>query len=302
MAEGAMVPVWELFAVNAFEELEPLLTSPDGRPRFLQRDVGMRRDHPGRCSSFVVSGDGYTLMGHNEQWLAGDRGNVAVVIDYPEGDRPAVASPTVVCCLPAVGMNANRVAQAIESVTANDDGEGVPRVLVSRHSLDARGQTDARARATIPGRAGGYAHLFAMAGGDVFAIETTAAAHRVLPGETAHANHYLSPDLAAMAPPPSEGSLARQARLEQLIAERDPTTPQAVMDILRDHDSSPQSICLHPDEAEGDEAASVVFSTVCDVEAGRMWVAGGNPCTEPYQEIDLGDMLEVGQPWSWEQT
>jgi isopenicillin-N N-acyltransferase like protein len=302
MAEGAMVPVWELFAVNAFEEVEPLLTNPEGKPRFLQRDVGVHRPRPGRCSSLAVSGEGYTLIGHNEQWLAGDQGNVAVIIDYPAGDRPAVASPTVVCCLPAVGMNANRIAQAIESVTARDDGEGVPRVMVSRYSLEARNGTDALRRATLPGRAGGYGHVFAMAGGETFAVETTGTTHRLLPGPVAHTNHYLDPDLAALAPEPSPGSLGRQARLSRLIAERNPSTPQAVMDILRDHESRPQAICLHPDEAEGDEAAAVVFSMVCDVDTGRMWVASGNPCTSPYQEIDLVHMLAAGQPWSWEQT
>jgi hypothetical protein len=36
MAEGATVPVLELFAVNAFEELEPLLEPEEGRPLFLR--------------------------------------------------------------------------------------------------------------------------------------------------------------------------------------------------------------------------------------------------------------------------
>jgi hypothetical protein len=30
---------------------------------------------------------------------------------------------------------------------------------------------------------------------------------------------------------------------------------------------------------------------VCDLEAGRMWVAEGNPCTSPYEEIDLDGVL-----------
>ena len=42
MAEGAMVPVWELFAVNAFEELEPLLERPEDGTPFLERDAGSR--------------------------------------------------------------------------------------------------------------------------------------------------------------------------------------------------------------------------------------------------------------------
>jgi isopenicillin-N N-acyltransferase-like protein len=81
--------------------------------------------------------------------------------------------------------------------------------------------------------------------------------------------------------------VARYDRLLDLVEERRPDTPEAVMDILRDHESGPQCICLHPDHRSGDEAEAVLFSMVCDVEGGRMWVAPGNPCTNDYEEIDL---------------
>jgi hypothetical protein len=103
MAEAAGVSFWELFAINAFEELEPLLEPGEA--------TGTSGDG---CSTVTVSGPGYTLLGHNEQWMAGDRGNVAVVIELPD-DGPALVSPTIVCCLPAVGMNEYRVAQGIQS-------------------------------------------------------------------------------------------------------------------------------------------------------------------------------------------
>ena len=81
MSVGAMVPVLELFAINAFEELEPLLESPEGELLFLQRKEGYLRP-PGpplieRCSSFSVTGPGFTILAHNEHWLAGDLGNIA---------------------------------------------------------------------------------------------------------------------------------------------------------------------------------------------------------------------------------
>jgi len=59
------------------------------------------------------------------------------------------------------------------------------------------------------------------------------------------------------------------------------------MVMRRDHRSTPQAICLHPDPADGDEASAVMFSVVGDVDARRMWVASGNPCENPYEEIDL---------------
>lgn len=304
MSIGAMVPILELFSINAFEELEPLLEIPEGELAFLQRKEGYLKtetamDAPGsttrppvveRCSSLSVPTPDGTLLAHNEHWLAGDLGNVAVIVDVPESGRVAVASPTVVACLPAVGLNAHGGAQGIGSLTAADDGVGVPRVLVSRSSLEARDRADAIARATMAGRAGGYGHVYAFAGGDAFTVETSGRRHAVLDAPGPHTNHYLDPELAEIAPEASEGSRARLARLRELLEEHPPTAPEDLMEIMRDHRSAPQAICLHPDPEEGEEASAVMFSMVADVDAKRMWVAAGNPCEHPFVEIDLPEL------------
>ncbi len=293
MSVGATVPVMELFAINAFEELEPLLEQPEGELLFLQKKEGYlpgRATPAERCSSLTVSAPGTTLLAHNEHWLAGDVDNVAVIVDIPGDGRVPVVSPTVVCCLPAVGINAHGVAQGIGSLSASDDGVGLPRVLVSRSALEARDRPDALARASMPGRAGGYGHVYAFPGGDTFTIETTGRQHALLDGPGAHTNHYQDPDLASLAPPASEGSSARLARLKELLEERAPRTPEQLMDVMRDHDSAPQAICLHPDPDEGEEASACMFSMVADVEARRLWVAQGNPCEQEYTEIDLSDL------------
>jgi isopenicillin-N N-acyltransferase like protein len=296
MSIGAMVPILELFAINAFEELEPQLESPEGELLFLQRKEGYVKAPPPvgsppleRCSSLSARLADTTLIAHNEHWLAGDLNNVAVVIDIPEDGRVPVASPTVVCCLPAVGINAHGCGQGIGSLMASDDGLGVPRVLVSRSSLESRTRADAIARAAMPGRAGGYGHVYAFPD-DALTVETTGREHRVLDRAGPHTNHYQHPDLAKLAPPPSEGSQARLARLETLIAERKPASPEELMGIMRDHDSSPQSICMHPEPDEGEEASAVMFSMVADVGKRRMWVTAGNPCESDYAEIDLSDL------------
>jgi isopenicillin-N N-acyltransferase like protein len=275
MAEGAGVPFWELFAVNAFEELEPLLQGLSPRAR---------------CSTLTVAGGGATLLGHNEQWLAGDLGNAAVVVELPAGPGPALASPTVACCLPAVGLNAHRAAQGIQSLAAFDDRVGVPRVLVSRHALEARDPEDAVGRAALAGRAGGYGHSLAFAGGAALGVETTATRVAVRAGPGAHTNHYTDPGLAAHAPAPSLGSAARLARLEALAAERAPATPRALMEVLADHAGAPEAICVHDDGDE--ESTMVVFSMVCDLQAGRMWVAPGPPCRTPFEEVDLTGVVQ----------
>jgi isopenicillin-N N-acyltransferase like protein len=297
MSVGATVPVLELFAINAFEELEPLLESPEGELLFLQKKEGyLEKPKRGpattveRCSSVVVrTPAGGTLLAHNEHWLAGDADNVALVVDHPADGRVSVASPTIAACLPAVGINGHGAAQGIGSLTASDDGVGVPRVLVSRSSLEARDRRDAVARATMRGRAGGYGHVYGFADGDCFVVETSGRDHRLLDGPGAHTNHYQS-DLASLAPAPSEGSTARWRRLTELLAERQPSSPEDLMSLMRDHSSTPQSICLHPDPADGDEASACMFSMVCDVTERRMWVTPGNPCEREYREVDLSEL------------
>ena len=288
MAIGATVPILELFAINALEELETLLESREGDVR---TPTVAHRAPVERCSSLTVRLPDTTLIAHNENWLAGDLGNVAVVIDRPEGGRVPIASPTIVACLPAVGLNAHGTGQGVDSLTAFDDGVGIPRVFVSRSSLDARDRADAFARAAMPGRAGGYAYVFGFPD-DACIVETSGREHRVLDHAGPHTNHYLDPELATLAPRPSEGSVARLGRLRELLAERQPTTPEDLMDIMRDHGSVPQAVCLHPDPAEGEEASAVLFSMVADVAARRMWVTAGNPCESEFEEIDLTELTD----------
>jgi Acyl-coenzyme A:6-aminopenicillanic acid acyl-transferase len=259
-AAGAAASPAEVFAVNALEELEQLAPVE-------------------RCSSFAAVGEGVTLLGHNERWLEGDRGNVAVVVERPT-TGPALASPTIACCLPAVGLNEHRLAFGVDSLTARDDGVGVPRVFVSRHVLDAESRADALRRASLAGRAGGYAYVVA-APGETFAIETTAERAAILEGPGPHTNHYLAPELQDVGDDGSASSHARYAHLSELLHARPPRTPKDAMAILRDHACEPT-----PD---GDYV--VVFSMVCEVESGRMWVAPGDPAETAYEEVDLDGVV-----------
>ena len=150
MSVGAMVPIMELFAINAFEELEPQLESPEGDLLFLQRKEGyltppppVASPPPERCSSLTVRLPDTTLIAHNEHWLAGDLENVAVIVDVPGSGRVPVASPTVVCCLPAVGINAHGCGQGIGTLTASEGAEvreGIFQLFVDPDRARARDQ------------------------------------------------------------------------------------------------------------------------------------------------------------------
>lgn len=271
MAEGAAAPWWQMFAASAFEELEQLIEPA-------------RAAAPSRCSAFAVHRDGRTWLGHDEQWLAADTATSAVVVAVPD-DGPAFASPTVASCLPAVGINAHGVAQAIMSLTAEDDGLGTPRVVVSRAGLQAADPGDAVARATPPGRAGGYAHLFAFADGEHFVVETSATGSAVVQDDC-HTNHYLDEGLATRSRA-GKASRGRLAALREEVAGRRFDGPEDVRQALAIHRGDPEHVCRHPIERDGDEPEAVIFAMACDPENRRLWVRGGTPCAAPLEEVDL---------------
>ncbi len=146
-------------------------------------------------------------------------------------------------------------------------------------------------RATPQERSGGYGYIHAWRGGDAFLVETSATGVAVVDGAACHTNHYLDPRLASTGAGPSQGSLSRRSRAETLLAARRGASFEAVAGILSDHDAVPSAICLHPDPADGDDAEAILFSMVCDLEAGRMWVAPGRPCETPYEALDLAELI-----------
>jgi isopenicillin-N N-acyltransferase like protein len=228
---------------------------------------------PDSCTTMV---SGRFLL-HAEQWFAG-HSEVTVVIAHPEGS-PAFVSPTCAGFLPAVGMNASGFAQGIDSLTAKDDGRGIPRVLVSRRALGARDVEAAIGAACIGGRAGGYAHVLATRD-RCLVVETSATTAMVLNRVTAHTNHYLSP--TAPAETGSPGSTSRLERAEELLRRNPPGSLEECTQLLADHHGTPQSICVHE---EGMGADGTVFGMACDLETGWLLVSDGPPCEGRWHEF-----------------
>src|SRR4249919_923854 len=265
IADGAGVPFLDLFFANAFEEVYGIL------------ELGLPAPVPlERCTDVVVGGPGRTLLGHTEQWYAGDDGEVGVVLDVPQ-EGPALLAPVVAGTLPLVGINAYGGSFGAMSLSASDERVGVPRSLIARDVVDARDRADAVARATRDDRAGGYSYLCAFPGGDAFAIESTATTAAVLEVRE-HTNHALDPSVAAAAIPPSEGSRSRLARAREL-GPAAALTVGGLASVLADHDAAGDAICAHPDPRDGEEGSTILFAMICEPETRTMWVAPGHACT-----------------------
>jgi len=132
--------------------------------------------------------------------------------------------------------------------------------------------------------------MYAFRGGDSFTLEVTATREALVEGPV-HTNHALDSVVAQAAEAPSVGSLSRFERAASLLDGHPPRRAQDVMLMLGDHEARGQDICVHPDPAEGDEGSAIQFAMVCDVEAGVMWLAPGQPCSTSFQEFRLADLL-----------
>ena len=256
LAEGAGVGFEEVWLLNCFEEVWPVEA----------------------CVTMV---SGHLFM-HAEQWYAG-HASVGVVIARPN-DAPAFVSPTCVGFLGAVGINETGFAQGIDSLHTLDDRVGIPRVLVSRLALGAPSVEGALDAARGEGRAGGYAHVLATES-EVVAVETSASRAAIVEGAAAHTNHPLSSELEAVTAEPSEGSRARLARAQELLAHAPPADLDDCARLLADHEGGLQTICLHEEDPAG---SGTVFGMACDLRDGRMIVSDGSPCHGRWEEFRLG--------------
>ena len=276
IAAGAEQPFAKVMAANAFEELYGRIELGIGSAVALER-----------CTDMVIDGPDGPLLGHTEQWYAGDDGTVGIVIDLPD-DGPAVLAPVVAGTLPLVGINEYGVAVGAMSLSARDERVGIPRALIARDVLDSRDAADATIRATRPGRAGGYSYQLAFPDEAALTIETTGTREAVFAGAV-HTNHALDASVAEVTFPPSPGSLGRFARAAALRDEVGPSTA-ALTTALADHGADPQHICVHPDPADGDEGSTILFSMVADPRRGSLTIASGHACTGTFETFVLDEL------------
>ena len=239
MSIGATVPVMELFAINAFEELEPLLHPADGQMLFLERKEGyagapLRR--PERCSSFAVkrprgrrsSRTTSTGSPATRQRRRGRR--------HPE--RPArPGGLTHGRVLPA-GRRHEQSRRRAGHRVAHRLGRPGRRAARARLAVLARVEGPGRTRSLgrrCPGGPAATATRSRSPAGSALVVETTAESIAVLAGPARPHQPLPGPGArAARRRRRREGSSARHARLVELVDERKPSTVPEVMDMMRD--------------------------------------------------------------------
>lgn len=297
IAEGAGVEELDVLAINVRTEIMFAATA---------RDAEARRRLPPECSAFAVLGsrtdDGRMLIGQNWDWLT-HAFDTTVVLEARQDDGPDYVTIVEAGLLAKAGMNSAGVALVTNALVSDSDaGEpGVPYHVMLRSILDAEAVSDALGALQSGQRASSANYLLAQ---DGVAIDVEAAPggfSRLYVGYPdrdllLHTNHFKNPgydqrDVSMVAMPDSP---FRLARLEQLVGAHDGPLDLAFWEeTLGDHAMLPFGVCCHPDPRAtvAPEAYATVMAVIMDPAARTMWIASGNPCEAPFEELDLSATL-----------
>jgi isopenicillin-N N-acyltransferase-like protein len=296
IAEGAGVRTEDVLAINVRTEV---MFAAKARAASL----GI-----GECSAFAVtparSVNGHTLIGQNWDWLP-HAADTVVVLEVQQEARPDFVTVVEAGLLAKTGMNASGIGLTTNALVSDADlgAPAVPYHLALRGILDAETISDAFAVLQRGARSSSANYLIAHADGLAVDIEAAPGdlgqLFLAFPGDglLLHTNHFTSArfagtDVGLWVMPDSP------FRLQRLVEQIEPRGRLSLDDFrsaLADHANHPSGVCCHPDPRwDPLEQGETVASVLMDLDARRMWVADGHPCTTPYLELDYAAFL--GKP------
>lgn len=265
---------------------------------------------PAECSAFTVvpaAANTQTgpLIGQNWDWLL-HSAQTLIVLEAQPDDGPDFVTVVEAGLLAKAGLNAAGLGLVTNALVTDADlgTPGLPYHVLLRAILDCATVTEALKVLQAGMRSSSANYLIAHASGTALDVEAAPGDFTRLylrypdQGLLLHTNHFLSPglhpvDVSLWAMPDSA------VRLQRLQAR---ATGFATLDdfraLLADHADYPNSICSHPDPSDHPlEQGATIASILMDLNARRLWLASGNPCHAPYQELDvswLGEPAAVG--------
>jgi isopenicillin-N N-acyltransferase-like protein len=281
VAEGAEVALEDVLAINARTEIM----------------FGVTGGATAECTAFYVgpsaSADGHVLLGQNWDYFPG-AGRTAILIEIDQGDRPAFAMLAEAGMVGKLGFNAAGIGVATNFLLSDRDRAeaAVPYHVVLRGILNARSLDEAVAAVIRARRAASANYVIASAAGIGVNVETGPGgvesvflAHA--PNDLiSHANNFTCAvnlgDAGVEMIPGSPGRMARM--LAGLEVSHGSLTPDLLIDLLRDHDGRPDSICQHAkDDMPTANQATSVASWVIDLTERAAIICCGQPCENDYE-------------------
>lgn len=306
IAEGAGVEVADVLAINVRTEVMFA-----AKARAAEEQAGTDGRRQGECSAFAVlpeaSADGHTLIGQNWDWLLHCFDTV-VVVEAEQDDAPNYVTVVEAGLLAKTGMNSSGLGVATNALVTDDDrgAPGVPYHVLLRAFMDCETISDAYAAAQRGLRSSSANYLLAHRDGVAVDLETApgdfSRIFLLFPddGVLLHTNHFRADrfdrkDVSLWVMPDSP---FRLERLKGAVASEPGTLSlDTFRAVLADHANYPSGICCHPDaRMEEHDRGATVASVLMDLDAARIWVADGHPCTAPYREVEVGALMDKPSP------
>ncbi len=310
IAEGAGVPVEDALAINVRTEV--MFAAKARAAEAASRDGGADGRRQGECSAFAVlpeaSASGHTLLGQNWDWLLHSFDTV-VVLEAEQDAGPNFVSVVEAGLLAKTGLNSSGLGVATNALVTEDDvgTPGVPYHVLLRAFMDCENLSDALATAQRGVRSSSANYLLAHEDGVAVDVEATPGDFARLflefprDGVALHTNHFVAAgfdrrDVGLWVMPDSPfrlerlGSAVRHARPDGLSID-------TFRGALADHANYPSAICCHPDaRMDVHDRGATVASVLMDLDERRIWLADGHPCTVPYREVEVGELLRKPSP------
>jgi isopenicillin-N N-acyltransferase-like protein len=306
IADGAGIDFGDVLAINVRTEVMFA-----AKARQAAASTGPGGSGPAECSAFAVAPapgrDGPTLLGQNWDWLP-HTADTVIVLEARQDDGPDFVTVVEAGLLAKTGMNSSGLGLVTNAlVTADDLGEpGLPYHVLLRAVMDCENVSDAISALQAGFRSSSANYLLAHRDGIVIDVEASpgdfSRLYLLYPGADGiilHTNHFLAGrftgrDVSVWAMPDSPVRLQRLRAGVQAAPDHSLATFRA---LLSDHANYPSGVCCHPDPRvprydQGMTAASVLM----DLEARRMWISDGNPCTAPYRALDYSGFLAKPSP------
>jgi isopenicillin-N N-acyltransferase-like protein len=286
VADGAGVAVDEIYALNARTELL----------------YGTFADL-GECTAVGLVDGGRTLIGQNWDWHPDQRPYTALLATTDEAGL-SVVTLVEAGMLAKAGLNSAGLGVCVNLLGCERDGTpgGVPYHVLLRAALSAPDLAGAvRALCESPRSASinlllGQAYPDRSRPGEVLDVELVPGdvgfLHPDLDGRLVHANHLESAVALAVRDVTKDvggSSVFRAARARRLLG-----AGLSLTEVFADHLGYPHAICRHVDELdEVDERSETIFSVQLDLDARRLGIAAGPPCTGSYEWVSLDEVTKT---------
>ncbi|MCB1384602.1 MAG: hypothetical protein KDJ80_01575 [Nitratireductor sp.] len=245
--------------------------------------------------------NGSCMIGQNWDWLAGVSGH-CFIKRVSRGDRPDQGPPSFVGFSEAgivgckIGINQAGIGLCIAGLVSDGDGRNgmrKPMHVRCAEVLDAWRFSDALLPIVHSDRTCSTNFLLGHGDGEIINVEATSnLCAYTFPqnGVITHSNNLAQERrVASQMERLSPSTLFRAERVRRHLAgKQEPVGIDDIRQIMSDHFSHPQSVCMHPDDRQPEERRyKTITSVALDLTNRVLFATNGAPCEGPYESYPV---------------